>query len=231
MFLERAIVGSVREWQLHKYNCPSVQPLSRGVCGHFRLWGPALYIYCIYIIYHYVLYIEMCYEMNSSDTTVKPISPGAWGNLILWELALYNICTVSVLHISSDLPESKWLFQFIGRKVRTLGGIFQQKYSPAPLEQQDLLSGKILHVKTNPKCSYLALSQFPAARVTFKRIKLCRSSHISGCRVNPYERILGIHRWWHPPFSKQVSDIFACSRAHLAFFLSKKELTSRSGSS
>ena len=79
--------------------------------------------------------------MNSADTTVKPISPGACGNLILWELALYNICTVSVLHISSDLPESKWPFQFIGRKVRTLGGIFQplkQKYSPAPLEQQDL---------------------------------------------------------------------------------------------
>ena len=89
-------------------------------------------------------------------------------------------------------------------------------------------NGKILHVKTNPKCSYLALSQFPAARVTFKRIKLCRSSYISGCRVNPYERILEIHRWWHPPFSKQVSYILACSRAHLGFFLSTKELTSRS---
>ena len=212
---------------IYKYNCPAI--FTR--C----LWSPQALRACsldfVYIIYHYLLYIEMCYEMNSADTTVKPISPGACGKLILWELALYNICTVSVLHISSDLPESKWLFQFNGRKVRTLGGNLQplkQKYSPASVEQQGLLNGKILHVKTNPKCSYLALSQFPAARVTFKRIKLCRSSHISRCRVDPYERILGIHRWWHPPFSKQVSCIFACSRAHLGFFLSTKELTSRS---
>ena len=76
---------------------------------------------------------------------------------------------------------------------------------------QDLLSGKILHLKTNPKCSYPTLSLFPAARVTFKRIKPCRSSHISRCREDPYESILVIHRWWHPPFSKQVSYILACS--------------------
>ena len=54
-------------------------------------------------------------------------------------------------------------------------------------------------LETNPMCSYPLLSLFPVAKVTFKRIKLCRSSHISRGREDPYESILEIHRWWHPP--------------------------------